>query len=140
MKKLILTVVIMILTVSMLFGEGLGKNARYIKEFYPDGYEIIKAMAVNEWGNDHSMVLFRINDLSDSLTGVIQLLCEKDGDLEIFTHAVANWSTRGTGTKNAKIIATWTHHGEFSSIYGIAADWSMVLFEYEMQIEAAGAY
>ena len=140
MKKLVLTVLFIILATSMLFGEGLGTNARYIKEYYPDGYEIIKAIAVNEWGNDHSMVLFRINNLSDSLTELIQILSKKDGDLEIFTRAVANWSTRGTGTKNVKIIATWTYQGEFSSIYGIAADWAMVLFEYQMQIEAANSY
>ena len=140
MRKLILVVLFMILTMSMLFGEGLSKNARYIKEFYPNGYEKIKAIAVNEWGSDHSMVLFRINNLSDSLTEVIQLLSKKDGDLGIFTRAVANWSTRGTVAKNDKIIASWTHQGEFSSIYGIDADWSMILFEYEMQVSAASAY
>ncbi len=140
MKKLTLLVLFIILATSMLFGEGLGTNARYIKDFYPEGYEIIKTIAVDEWGNDHSMVLFRINNLSDSLTEIIQLLSEKDGDLGIFTRAVANWSTRGTAVKNDKIIASWTHQGEFSSIYGIDADWSMVLFEYEMQVSAASSY
>lgn len=130
----------MILTASMLFGEGLGKNARYIKEFCPDGYEIIKAEAVNVWGSNYSMVLFQINTESDSLTEVIQLLSEKDGDLEIFTRAVVNWSAKGTSAKNAMIIATWTYQGEFSSIYGIATNWSMVLFEYEYQISAANSY
>ncbi len=140
MRKLTLTVLFIILTMSMLFGEGLGENAQYIKEFYPDGYEIIKDISIDEWGNDHSMVLFRINNLSDSLNRVIQLLSKENGDLEIFKQAVANWSTRGMSIKNAKIIATWTYHGEFSSIYGIAVDWSMVLFEYEIQISAASSY
>ena len=65
MKKLILVVLIMIIAVS-LSASGLGINAQNLRKVSPEGYEIIKARAVDEWGNDHSMVLFAINNQSDS--------------------------------------------------------------------------
>ena len=139
MRRLIFVVLFMILTMSMLFGEGLGTNAQNLRKVSPEGYEIIKARAIDEWGTDHSMVLFAINNQSDSLREVMLLLFD-GGDLKIFAYVVANWSFWGTVLKNAKKIAEYKKTGNISDLYTIAADWSMVLFEYEYQMTAASSY
>ena len=128
----------MLLTTSMLFGEGLGTNAQYIKRVSPDGYEIIKAEAVNEWGDDHSMVLFVINDQCDSSIELMELLAD-GGNLKIFVYVVSQWSTRGAEARNRDKLTAWIE-GEDVNLYTLSVDWSMVLFEYEMQISAYSNY
>ena len=146
MKILTLLVLFMILTTSMLFGEGLGTNAQKIKEHFPAGYETIKTVAVDVWGNNHSMILFQINTESDSLVVVMDLILN-GGDLDIFASAVDTWSVHGSTARNVKIVGDlrsqieeWTGTGDISDLYTMAVSWSMILFEYEMQVSAASSY
>ena len=132
MRKLILIVLFMILAVSMLFGEGLGVNAQTIKKMSPDGYEIIKAMAVDKYGIDNNFVLYEINEQSDSLVEIIELLAADDGDPKIFVNAVIVWSVKDTGARNMDIIDSWIETGDFSNVFMLTVDWYEVLYEYEI--------
>ena len=131
MRKLSLTALFIILTASMLFGEGLGTNAQNIKKLSPDGYEIIKARAIDKWGDDHNFVLYEINEQIDSLVEVIELLAD-NGDPMIFINVVIMWSVNGTGARNANIIDRWVETGDFSNVFLLAVDWYEVLYEYEI--------
>ena len=123
----------------MLFGEGLGINAQNIKKISPDGYEIIKAMAVDEWGTDHSMVLYEINNQCNAAIEMITILFDK-GDLMLFAEAVIAWSIKSTDVQNMNIIIAWTDGADMSSIFTLFVDWSMVSYEYKKQISAAKSY
>jgi|GEM_PF-1385574 len=139
MRKLILVVLFMILTMSMLFGEGLGVNAQNIKDNFPEGYKIIKARAEDGWGSSkfnnqqiQKFVLGAINDQSDSLVEVIQLLAADDGDPMVFINAVLVWSDKDTGERNMDIIDSWIETGDFSNVFMLTVDWYEVLYEYEI--------
>ena len=132
MRKLILIVLFMILAVSMLFGEGLGVNAQTIKKMSPDGYEIIRAMAVDKYGTDNNFVFYEINEQSDSLVEIIELLAADDGDPKIFVNAVIVWSAEGTGARNMDIIDSWIKTGDFGNVFMLTVDWYEVLYEYEI--------
>ena len=140
MRKLTLLVLFMIFVAVMLFGEGLGTNAQNIKKMSPDGYEIIKATAVEKYGSDNNFVLYEINEQSDSLVEVIELLAADDGDPMIFINAVIIWSVKGTVERNADIIDRWIKTGDFSNVFMLAVDWYEVLYEYEIWSESGRAY
>ncbi len=132
MRKLIFVVLFIILSTSMLFGEGLGTNAQNIKKMSPDGYQIIRAMAVDKYGTDNNFVLYEINEQSDSLVEVIELLAAEDGDPMIFINAIIVWSVKGTVERNADIIDMWIETGDFSNVFMLTVDWYEVLYEYEI--------
>ena len=123
----------------MLFSEGLGVNAQNIKKVSPDGYEIIKAMAIDEWGSDHSMVLYEINNQCDAAVEIITILFDK-GDLMLFAKAVNGWSIEGTAIQNIDTVILWTEGADTGSIFTLFVDWSMVLYEYNKQMSAASSY
>ena len=140
MRKLILVVLFMILTMSMLFGEGLGINAQIIKKMSPEGYEIIRAMAVDYWdgyGSDHEYVIMEINEQSDSLVEVIELFTADDGNPMIFINAVLVRSAKDAGARNMNIIDSWIETGDFSNVFMLTVDWSMVLYEYRMAVASS---
>ena len=57
MKKLL----ILLFIPFVLFSQSLKENSTIIKENVPKLYNVIKAKAVEQWGDDHNMVLFEIN-------------------------------------------------------------------------------
>ncbi|KKM70402.1 hypothetical protein LCGC14_1441120 [marine sediment metagenome] len=96
-------------------------------------------MAEDGWGSSkfnnqqiQKFVLGAINDQSDSLVEVIQLLAADDGDPMVFINAVLVWSDKDTGERNMDIIDSWIETGDFSNVFMLTVDWYEVLYEYEI--------
>ena len=138
MKKIVLVILFAIMAM-YLQAEGLNKNATALKEISLIGYELIKAGAVDKWVDDHSMILYEINNQCDSAVEIIQIMLD-GGDFTIFAEAVAYWSTIGMDIVNVGIIIDWINGGDITNIFNMAVDWQMVLYEYRKQLEASGQY
>jgi len=139
MKRRFFTLIFIILAV-MLTAEGLTGNAVAIKESYPEGYEVIKERAIQEWGTDHAMVLYEINKQCDSVLNVLGLAIAETGDLSVFMGAVEDWSASGTVLSNLEKLNSWLNGEDFYIIFTMRCDWAMVEYEYNKQMESAGAY
>ena len=140
MKKKISVVIFIILAV-MLSAADLSPSAQVIKNNSIDGYNVIKAAAKVEWGTDHGMVLYTINKQCDSSMDVLASAFDASGDLSIFVEAVKNWSSPGKEIYNLEIIKNCLSGSSvFYDIFTMECDWSMVEYEYNNQMGAAGAY
>jgi len=111
MKKIILTVAILMGT--MVAMSQLNTNAQYMKEkeSLSDYYEGIKCAAVEQWGNDNSMIIYTINQEVNAFFEMLGLKEKVSGDF--FSDAYYKWRNEDCG---------------FTS-------WSMVLYEIKEQIK-----
>jgi len=139
MKKVTATL-LLLLVVLTLAAADLSPSALVIKENSIDGYNIIKYSAIQEWGTDHEMVLYTINNQCTSCMNVLEAALDKTGDLSIFVEAVKYWSKEGTALSNLTIIKEWLDEADFYSIFTMQCDWCMVEYEYNKQVESAGSY
>lgn len=74
--------------------QGLNANASYIKNNYSSDYEAtLKKYALNEWGNDFSMVVYEINKQADALLKLIEEF--KSENTNIAFGAIQEWSREG---------------------------------------------
>ena len=85
MKKLTTVLVAVLLTLTS-FGQ-LNENAKLLKAYAVDDYEQIKTASVREWGENHEMVLYMINNQSDAFLEVADILTEGNYDSELLTSA-----------------------------------------------------
>ena len=122
MKKISLVVLILLVGFA-LFADGLNDNAQYLKDTHPDIYEAIKTRAIGEWDNDHTMILYIINQQSTAIRECSRLVLEYK--LIVETQMVA-----------------WCDGDAYSydEIYEAPVDWTMVLYVSKMQIKAQGSY
>lgn len=100
----------------------LSSSSRALKENMPETYQAIKAYAINQWENDHSMILYEINKQSEAFVEVSNLSQENPA---IFSNAVVQW---GENITNENLLKNST------------IDWSMVLYEMKKQIQAKNSY
>ena len=73
-KKVILGSIIAILTLmaGKLLAGDLNSDAQVVKEAVPEVYAQIKESAIEEWDADYNMVIYTINNESDSYLDVYQ--------------------------------------------------------------------
>ena len=116
MKKIILILATTLLAFGM--NAQLNHNATVFKSLCETdaecSYKKVRTYAVNEWGNDHSMVVYCINKQCDALADVVYIMNLKNYDNEILLNAMAEWESVING------ITCW--------------DWQMVLYTYNKQI------
>jgi hypothetical protein len=122
MKKILLTLTILIMTMA-LSALDLNGEAQSLKEVNPYVYTAIKTRAANEWGNDHEMVVYEINQQSKALF-------EADGILKIDQDI------------SAEALVTWSDElfEDGKPLYEMSIDWVMVVYEIKKQLESKGAY
>lgn len=129
MKKAIALLAVLI-TAGTLFAMDLSKSAADVRDVFPSGYAVIKAAAIAEWGDDHGMVLYMINQQCDAAVKFLALA--QDYPDEAFS-ALAEWTDGGMATIDRYI-------SEDKMLFDIPSDWNMALYEANRQIEAEGKY
>jgi len=129
MKRVLLIAVLVLLAVSSGAAE-LSSDANIIKKVLPEPYEIIKTMAIEEWGTDHAMVLFTINRQCDALIWVIDNFGINGREI---LGAMGEWTEGGFDVVEAAISSD-------EGMFNTRTDWAMVQFEAKRQIDAAGKY
>ena len=122
MKKISL-VIIILLVGFILFGDGLNEDAQYLKDAAPDIYEVVKQRAIKEWNDDHTMILYIINEQSTALLECDELV--KTYELIVKTQVMA-----------------WCDDDifKYEIAYLAPVDWVMVLYVSKEQIKAKGNY
>jgi len=118
--------------------QSLEANASYIKKNYSSDYEItIKKHALEEWGEDFSMVVYEINKQADAL---VELTDEFESDnTNIAFRAVQEWSIEGYKTHNIEQFKKFEVFG-LEGLLKMHCDWSMVKYEYDKQVKAKNAF
>lgn len=118
--------------------QGLNANASYIKDNYSSDYEAtLKKYALNEWGNDFSMVVYEINKQADAL---FQLIDEfKSENTNVAFGAIQKWSREGYLNSNISLFKKMDTFG-LKELLKLHCDWSMVKYEYDKQVEAKKSF
>ncbi len=117
MKKIFL---LLLLLITSTINAQLNSNAKLIKDKLPEEYDLIKLLASEDWEGDHKMMLYTINNQSDSFVKVIEFKKTSTYDETILVKAISEWSKVIKG-KNC-------------------TDWKMVEYTYKNQIKAKGEY
>lgn len=101
-----------------LFGysQELNSEAQAIREKQPDFYNKILNYSKDEWGNNHEMVLYTINNQSKALFEVSKITNSNNYNNSVFKDALQEWTEDGL------------------------TNWEMVLYTYKKQIKAKSAY
>jgi len=115
--KKVIAMFLMGLMVIGLWAEGLNSNALFIKRNDQRLYSKIKAIAIDDWGDDHGMILYVINNQANSYFVVSDL--ERDYP-KIFISAATDWNRNINGRT--------------------CYDWGMIEYVMKNQIEAQSAY
>jgi len=138
MKNSHLFLIGLILIPYSLFAQELESQASYIKDNYPDDYQTtIRKHALEEWGNDFSMVVYEINKQSEALFELVNAF-ESD-NTNIAFRAIQEWSIDGYLSSNIekfKKIKTFS----VENLIKLHCDWSMVKYEYDKQVKAKNAF
>ena len=136
MKKV---VIIAVLLFSILINaQGLKPNANHIKDNYPIEYKnTIRKHAIEEWGEDFSMVIYEINKQSEALANIIKTF--KGSNTNTVFRAIQEWSIDGYKEKNVKIFKSMNTF-DYQSLLKMHCDWSMVKYEYDKQIKAKKSF
>lgn len=134
-KKTVLVVALLALAFTA-WGAELNGDATWMRENTPGIYEVIKSRAVEEWGDDHSMVLYEINRQCESFSAVVALMDTADVQVQgICYAATAEWTEGGYAA-----IAAALDSPDPRATFKLDTDWTMVEYKILKQIEAVGAY
>ena len=122
MKKISLVILILVISF-VLFADGLNKDAQLLKDEAPDVYEVVKQRAISEWEDDHTMILYTINNQSKAMYESITL--SESYELIVKTQ-----------------IMEWCDDDIFKYEDALLApvDWVMVLYVSKLQIKAQANY
>lgn len=122
MKKICLVVIILMVGF-ILFAEGLNEHAQLLKDEAPDIYEAVKQRAIKEWEDDHTMILYIINQQSTAMFLSKELA--EEHELIVKTQ-----------------IQIWCDDDIFlyESAFLAPVDWTMVLYTSRGQIAAQSKY
>jgi len=127
MKRI--TLIILFLLPVFISALSLNNQAQGLREKYPDVYEAIKAEAVEQWGENHQMIVYEINEQSKAILIVSDLLTDAD-----YTGIVYN------------AIIDWCDGGrmEFEkykdNLYEAPVNWKMVVYVSQNQINSMNEY
>ena len=117
MKRIVL---ILLLLSTTICSAQLNSNAKLIKEKLPEEYSLIKLLASEDWEGDHEMMIYTINNQSDSLIKITEFQNASDYDEKIMVKALSEWSNNIHGKK--------------------CTDWGMVEYQYKNQLKAKSGY
>ena len=129
MKKLL--ILLFFVLCSDLNSQSLSDYASALKEKQPKIYNTIRTMAVEEWGDNHQMILFQINEQVKAMIDVTQ---KPDLDMQILFKAMKNWSD------NPQKITELVLEEKVNELFQQRMNWMMIKFEYEEQLKAKNAY
>jgi len=118
MKKILLVLAVALISLTS-FGQ-LNDNAKTIKKALPTAYDDVKTMSVLKWGDDHSMVVYRINAQCDAMMKVGSIVNSDSYDETLYNSAAAKWSENINGK--------------------FYFDWAMIVYNYNNQLEAKSQY
>ena len=130
MKKLIL---ITLLALSTSLSAQINFSATAIKSETPELYADIRSSAIQEWSNDHSMVLYEINKQADAFRELRVLHLHAPSNWRILNYALEEWGTDKSHNRTVMSKDGW-------KMEHCRADWSMVKYEYEKQVKAKRSY
>jgi len=102
----------------------LNPVAEGIREKSPDLYQAIRARCVGEWGTDHAMVVYTINQQCEAFLNVCTI-SQKAGD-SLFYGLLVKWCDDDITQYDSILIAP--------------IDWTMVEYELIQQLEAKAQY
>ena len=136
MKNLLLIFTFVLVSTSAF--SQLNRYAEAIKDFDSNGYEIIKKYAINEWGSDHEMVVYRINNQCEAIYDIMNKFQSKHTN--ILYRSIQMWSYDGYLKKNQDIYENETTVIELAQMLRFYVDWEMVEYEYDNQVDAKGSY
>lgn len=118
--------------------QSLNTHAEYIKTKFPTDYtNTIRKHAVEEWGTDHRMIVYTINQQADALFDIVNTF--KTENTQILYDAAIEWSHDGYKSSNiTKFNDLKTVNVE--SMIKLHCDWRMVKYTYEKQVTSKAAY
>jgi len=132
------TITILLAFVAFASNAQLNSQANYIKKNYPEQYEKnIKVHAIEKWGNDFQMVVYSINQQSESLHSLIMTF--EPSNTNILFQSVLKWSQSGYSDKNETIFRDMKTF-EYNSALMLHCDWQMVKYEYDNQVKAKSSF
>lgn len=131
-------VLIAILLPMELLGQSLKGNASMIRSDYPDEYQkTIRQHAINEWGNEHDMVVYEINKQADALIELINSF--ESNNTNIAASAIEKWSISGHKRANMRKFKNMNTFN-LDNLIKLHCEWDMVKYEYDKQVEAKNSY
>jgi len=137
MRTTIITLALL-LSATFVNAEGLNANGNYIKTKYPTEYkETLRHYAVLQWKDDFSMVVYEINTQADSLVKLVDGF--KSENTSIAHKAIQQWSKDGHAIKNNKLFDQMKTFG-LKDLLKMHCDWSMVKYEYDLQVKAKNSF
>lgn len=122
MKK-ILIVLVLLTASTLVFADGLNGYAESIKDAAPETYNAIATRAILEWGSDHAMIVWEINQQCEAFIEGMTLF---DKDRELFVKCVLEWCDDRDAVQEDIMTAS--------------IDWRMVIWEFNRQYGAKNAY
>lgn len=136
MKKTITTLALAFVAFAGLAQE-LSAESKFIKSNYVEGYDIIKVASLQEWGTNYNMVVYQINNETKALYGIINAF-ESDNTQTLY-ECMIKWSYEG---KEAHTKAMFKNMKTFDleSALKFHVNWNMVLYNYNLQVKAKGAF
>ncbi len=135
MKNLLLFIILLAANVANC---QLEKNAQLIKQDYPDGYNLIRYYAVQEWGNDHEMVVYQINNQCDALVSIVRKFEPKHSNT--IYRALQLWSYPTFLEHTQKYFEKEVTAATLEQLIYFHVDWEMVEYEYDNQVQAMESY
>ena len=125
----------------------LNAKASFMKSDLPRMYAPIKAMAIEEWGSDDSMIVYTINSQADAL---YFFLTEKVDTGEM-VEAIEEWNDDSAKFQRAldaliKEADAASKEGRklnmdiYNDLFRLRADWTMVKYTYDNQMKAKNSY
>lgn len=132
-----ITTTILLAFVAFASNAQLNGYAQYFKENNPKLYENIKTHAVNEWSNNHKMVLYEINKQSTAVFGIVKGF--ETENTFILKQAMLHWSWDGYESHTETYFAHLKTIN-YTELQDFHCNWKMVLYEYNKQVAAKNAY
>jgi len=136
MNKIAITAILILC--SVFTQAQLGTSAKYFKQNYPTEYEsTIKRHALQEWGEDYTMVVYEINKQADAIVDICTQFESKH--TRQLVGAIREWSIDGYVTHNLEQVKAMKVVDR-KTLIKIYCDWSMVKYEYSKQVKAKGSF
>ena len=112
--------------------KGLNENALFLQKEYKEGFDRIHAFIWVEWMGDESTQVSLLNKEVDALFSFLEGF-EADYSREAF-NAIIKWSHEDYEDDN-KAFLRKMEYVNLENLLEIRAEWSMVLYDYNEQIE-----
>jgi len=142
-KRAIFILIMMVLTMQLFAGDFEDQVRELVKESSPDIYNRMKVRAIDEWKDDHEMILYTITEQCNSFFYVLQGISSEN--ITIIVNSILDWSyDQETLAKNLDLmnLEIDREKGTFSAdwILELDVDWTMMAYTLKQQIEAREKY